>query len=288
MSNLITEAFVSQFRTNVTFLYQQRGSKLRGRVREEASNARYIFFDRIGPTTAVKKTVRHGDTPLVNTQHSRRRAEKVDYEWADLIDKEDETRILIEPRSAYAQNAAFAMGRAFDDEVILAFTADAKEGESGGTTVAFPSAQIIVNGGTGMTLDKLKSAKLLFDRADVPMENWQLVVSPDAVIDLLGDPEVTSSDFNVIKTLVSGDMEGLTYMNFHWVKSTRLPITGNIRKCFAWHPDAMGMIVGMEFTTRITERDDKSYSTQVYVAGSFGGVRILDNGVVEIDIDESV
>ena len=44
----------------------------------------------------------------------------VDYEYADLIDKQDQVRTLIDPTSSYAQAAAFALGRAMDDEIISA------------------------------------------------------------------------------------------------------------------------------------------------------------------------
>lgn len=289
MSNTITTAFVRQFNSNVTFLYQQRGSKLRGLLREKRTNARYDFFERIAPTTAVKKTVRHGDTPLVNSQHSRRRAEMVDYEWADLVDKQDEVRILIQPTSTYAMNAAMSMGRAFDDEAILAFTAAAREGEEGATSTAFPTGNIINDGGggTGLTVAKLQEAKLRMDNGDVDDDMRWYASSPEGLIDLLADPQVTSADFNTVRALVAGTVNG-PYMGFMYVRSTRLPIAANIRETYAWHMNAMGMIVGMDFTTRISERDDKSYSTQVYLAGTFGGVRILDEGVFVVDIDESV
>ncbi len=290
MSNTIQTAMVKQYHSNVTFLYQQKGSVLRGLSRIKMINARYDFFDRIGPTTAVKKTVRHGDTPLVNTQHTRRRGELVDYEWADLIDKQDDIRILIDPKSAYTVNAAMAMGRAYDDEWIEAVTADAHEGEDGGTTTSFPSGNIINDGGgsSGLTVDHLQDIKLGMDNADVPAEDRWFVGSPEAYIDLLNDPQVTSNDYNVVKALVRGTITGQTYMGFQYVQSTRLPVVSDVRENYAWHLDAMGMLVGMDLTTRITERDDKSFSTQVYVSGSFKGIRILDEGVWVVDIDESV
>lgn len=294
MSNTITTAFVRQFNSNVTFLYQQRGSKLRGRMREKQTAARYDFFDRIAATTAVKKLVRHGDTPLVNSQHSRRRAETVDYEWADLVDKQDEVRLLIQPTSTYAINAAMSMGRAWDDEAILAFEADAREGEDGSTVTTWASftssnaAHDIAHGSAGLTVAKLRDAKLALDNQDVDEDGRQIVMSPEGLIDLLTDSQVTSSDFHTIRALVSGSVTGAPYMGFMFVSSTRLPVASNIRTGYAWHMNSMGMLVGMDFTTRITERDDKSYATQVYLAGTFGGVRVLDEGLVEINIDESV
>lgn len=287
MSETITVAHVRQYNANIVFLYQQKGSKFRGKVREKVTKAKYDFFDRLGPTAAQKKTVRHGDTPLMNSNHTRRRAELSDYEWADLTDPQDEIRIIIQPTSAYVVNAAYAMGRSFDDEVILAFNASAREGEDGSTTTSFPAAQQIAHGSTGLTVAKLQDTKLLFDNADVDEEGRWFAVSPEGILDLLADPQVTSSDFNTVKALVSGSVTG-PYMGFNYMTTTRLPVASNIRKCFAWQQNAMGMCVGMDLTTRISERDDKGYATQVYLMGSFGGVRTLDEGVAEVSIDESV
>lgn len=287
MSETITVAMVRQYNANVTFQYQQKGSKLRGKVREKVTKAKYDFFERIGPTAAQKKTVRHGATPLMNTLHTRRRAEMSDYEWADLADKQDEIRILIQPTSAYVVNGAWALGRAFDDEVILAFNASAREGEDGGTTTAFPAAQQIANGGTGLTVAKLLAAKELFDNADVDEDMRHIVTSPAGILDLLNDPQVTSADFNTVRALVSGTVNG-PFIGFDYTTTTRLPVASNIRSSFAWHSNTMGMAVGMDLTTRISERDDLGYATQVYLMASFGGVRVLDEGVVQFDIDESV
>lgn len=65
MSVQITTAFSQQFSTNVALLSQQRGSALRGAVREESVTGEKAFFDQVGSVAAVKRTSRHGDTPLV-------------------------------------------------------------------------------------------------------------------------------------------------------------------------------------------------------------------------------
>ncbi|NBX10268.1 MAG: hypothetical protein EBR05_10830, partial [Marivivens sp.] len=72
MSVQITTAFSQQFSSNVALLSQQRGSILRGAVREESVTGEKAFFDQVGSVAAVKRTSRHGDTPLVETPHSRR------------------------------------------------------------------------------------------------------------------------------------------------------------------------------------------------------------------------
>jgi hypothetical protein len=71
MSTQITTAFSQQFSSNVQLLSQQMGSVLRGAVSEESVTGEKAFFDQIGSTAAVKRTSRHGDTPMVETPHSR-------------------------------------------------------------------------------------------------------------------------------------------------------------------------------------------------------------------------
>jgi hypothetical protein len=145
MSTQITTAFVEQYRNNVELLVQQRGSVLRDFVNvDNAIVGKTKFTEQIGSTEAQKKVSRHSDSPLVNTPHARRAYSLEDYEWGDLIDKNDKVRMLIDPTSSYAQAAAFAMGRAMDDVIIAAATGTAKTGVSGGTDTALPSSQVIL------------------------------------------------------------------------------------------------------------------------------------------------
>ena len=119
MSVQITTAFVNQFSSNVALLSQQRGSILRAAVSEESVTGEKAFFDQVGASSAVKRTSRHGDTPLVETPHSRRQVTLDTYEWGDLIDDSDKVRMLIDPTSTYAQAAASAIGRSMDDDEVM-------------------------------------------------------------------------------------------------------------------------------------------------------------------------
>ena len=161
MSSQITTAFVQQYSNNVQMLSQQKGSLLRGSVDVESVVGKNAFFDQVGVATAVKRTTRHGDTPQIDTPHARRRVSLVDYEYADLIDNQDKVRTLIDPTSSYAQAAAFALGRAQDDEIITAISGNAFTGETGSTSTALPVGQKITESGTdGLTIAKLRNAKI--------------------------------------------------------------------------------------------------------------------------------
>ena len=286
MSVQITTAFVEQYKSNVFHLAQQKGSKLRDAVRTESVVGKSHFFERIGSTAAVKRTSRHADTPRVDTPHSRRKVTMDDYDWADLIDDSDKVRLLISPQSEYAKAGAYAMGRTMDDVIIAAATGNAFGGVSGGSTIALPAGQKIAHGSTGLTIAKLISAKETLDAANVdPDEGRTIVCSAKQISDLLGTTQITSSDFNSVKALVQGDID--TFMGFKFIRSERLGLDGNNnRQVLAFTNTSMGLALGKDIQTKISERADKNYSTQVYLCMTIGATRVEDEKVVEIACTE--
>ena len=77
-------------------------------------------------------------------------------------------------------------------------------------------------------------------------------------------------------------------MGFKFIQIERLPLQNtNERRCLAWAKTGMHLGIWNDITTRISERDDKSYSTQVYVKGTFGATRVEEAKVVEVDCVEA-
>lgn len=287
MSVQITTAFVEQYKSNVFHLAQQKGSRLRDAVRTETVVGKAHFFERIGSTAALKRTSRHSDTPRVDTPHSRRKVTMDDYDWADLIDNEDKVRMLISPSSEYAQAGAWAMGRAMDDAIIDAASGNAFGGVAGGTTVALPSAQKIVHGSAGLSVTKLIEAKEILDANSVdPEEPRYCVVTSKQLSDLLAITQITSADFNSVKALVQGDID--TFMGFKFIRTERLDTNSSSnRLVLAFAQSGIGLAVGQDINTRISERADKNYATQVFLSMTIGATRIEDEKVVEIECTES-
>ena len=282
MSTQITTAFVEQYKSNVFHLAQQKGSRLRDAVRSETVTGKAHFFERIGSTAAQKRTSRHSDTPRMDTPHSRRKVTMDDYDWADLIDNEDKVRMLISPTSDYALAGAYAMGRAMDDAIISAATGTAYGGVAGGTSVVLPAGQKIVHNSTNLTIAKVLAAKKILDAAEVdPDEQRFLICTADQISDFLNITEVKSSDYNTIKALAQGQID--TYLGFKFIRSERLgqDATPN-RQVLAFTKSAIGLALGADITTKISERSDKNYATQVFLSMTIGATRIEDEKMVEI------
>ena len=286
MSTQITTAFVEQYKSNVFHLAQQKGSRLRDAVRSETVTGKAHFFERIGSTAAQKRTSRHSDTPRMDTPHSRRKVTMDDYDWADLIDNEDKVRLLISPSSDYAMAGAFAMGRAMDDAIIAAATGNAYAGVAGGTATALGSGQKIVHASGGLTVAKLISAKEILDAAEVdPDEPRFLVCAAGQLADLLAITQITSADYNSVKALVQGNID--TFLGFKFIRSQRLGTDATpSRQVLAFTKSAIGLAVGSDITTKISERSDKNYATQVFLSMTIGATRIEEEKMVEIACNE--
>jgi hypothetical protein len=312
MSFQITEAFVQQYSANVFHLSQQKGSRLRGLVRSEMQVGKSAFYDRIGSVSAVKKIGRHTNTPQLDTPHSRRRVTLNDYEWADLIDKEDKIRMLNDPQSDYAMAAMWALGRSMDDEIIAALGGNSYAGEDGSTTVAFPMAQRYAanNGATFTNLNtiSLRGIKKMFDASDIDESiPRHFAITSSQLHSLLGQLEVTNVDYASVKALVDGQVD--SFMGFKFVRTERLPVVlasegldGNpadgsvaagvsdltgFRKCYAWAQDGALLAIGQDMMGKIDPRPDKSYATQVYACMSLGATRMEEEKVVEVICKES-
>jgi capsid protein len=289
MSVTVNVAHVHAYTREVQRLAQQTTTKLRGAVRVQAGiTGKTYSFERLGPSDLVPIT-RHSPTPLLNPEHSRRRTSLSDRGGAIILDKQDQVRMLIQPENDYAQNHAASINRFQDDLIIAAAVGNstAVAADDSTSNVALPAAQIIVNGGTGLTYAKVNAALRILNAADVPYGDRTAVISPAGLEDLLATTQATSSDFVQVKSIQEGRLQG-TWMSFDWIVSTRLPITGNIRSGLFFHKNALGLATAIDMYTSVSTRHDLNDATQVYAAVTAGAVRIEEALLVQVDYDESV
>lgn len=296
MSFKITAAFVDQFSANVEQLTQQGDSRFAGKTRVESQKGKSHFFEQLGATKAIKRTTRHGDTPRVNSDHQRRACYLSDYDWSDLVDTLDNTKMLIDPKSAYAISAGMAFNRAKDEEVINAAVADAyadKDGTGAVIAVALPSTQkVAVNFGganSGLTLAKLIETKSILGKAEYPKGSTLYFAYTQQQLDdmLLNVQQVSNHDYAAVKALVDGEVS--YFMGFEFIKTEllTLDIASDIRTCFGYVKQGLLQSVGQDMMSRISERDDKNYATQVYANMSIGATRMQEPLVVQCSCDES-
>lgn len=306
MSVQITAAMVEQYSANVEHLAQQMESRFAGKVREESQNGKTKFWEQLGATKAVKRTSRHADTPRVDSKHRRRACFLQDYDWSDLVDSLDDVKLLIDPKSSYAQSAAMAMNRAQDEEVIAAATGSSYADTDGsGATVAVPlpstskvAVDYVLTGAaanSGLTLPKLIKAKSNLTKSEMPKgTKLYIAVTQQQIDDLLNNvTQVSSSDYAAVKALVNADVDFFAGMHFirlgsDSANSAALSLSsGDIRTCFAYAQTGLLKSMGQNAKGDISIRNDKNNAVQVYYNQSVGATRLQESYVQEILCDES-
>ena len=304
----ITTAFVEGYKNNIHILAQQKEPRLFNMGRQESQASKTDFYERIGEVEANDVVERHGDTVLSNTPHSRRAVTLKDADWADLIDRLDRVRLLINPDDAYVRMAVQALNRKKDDVFIAAALGVARSGEDGETLVSFPDSQkVVATNAAGDALSVLNVKTLRrcmrkFDEAEIDEDEIRYFAFNAAQKEaLLGETEVTSSDFNTVRALVQGEIN--SFLGFQFIRSERLPVlgteittanfpTGEVTggassipvgsdRLIAWSEMGMLSATGLDLFVDVGPRRDKKMSTQVFVQHSVGAVRMEEERVLE-------
>lgn len=264
-----------------------------------------MYVERIGPKDAQLRGARHGETPISDAEHTRRKLSMADYIVpADLIDKPDKLKLLIDPQSVYPQNQVFSLNRAIDDVIITALFGAAYSGHTGATTVNnydVGECRLINSDGTietagsdwdddtetPLTIAKLLTCKQLLDDADIDSERQRyFVTNPYNINQLMNTTEVKSADYNTVRALAQGQVD--SFMGFKFIVSTRLPAddtdTG-ATKCAAFVQDAIILAVAEEPSVSVSVRNDLCDSIQVFSTLSIGATRVEGPAVVPILLD---
>lgn len=290
MSQQISENVVQAYSNT----FYETGQQMTARFAPFVVNAGGIVgaskaMERVGKVDAYDITSRHADTHYVETPHSRRWLDLTDKGAAELVDEMDEIRLLADPKSKYPKIMVQALNRAKDDVIYAAIRGTAR---TGGGTQVLPSAQKIAEGGTGLTLAKLLTAKELLDAAEIEADEGQdatgqgptpgrvIACSSKQLTNLYGTTEIKNIDYNSVKALAEGQIN--TFLGFRFIRSERLAKSGTTRYAVAWCKPAVALGIGKDIVTSIDTLPTKNYSVQVYARMSIGAVRLEDEGVVEI------
>ena len=143
---------------------------------------------------------------------------------------------------------------------------------------------------TNMNVAKLREAKKLLDKNNVPFEGRHIVLHANSLASLLSETAVTSADFNTVRALVAGEINTFLGFTFHILGDRSeggLAIDGsNDRTLFAFHRDAVGYAEGIAPRTEVNYVPEKT-SFLVNALFSAGAIAIDAEGIVQITAREA-
>ena len=280
MSISLSNAFVTLFDAEVKQAYQGKAMLVPAVRQRRGVEGSTVKFPKVGRGVATVRVPQTDVTPL-NVGFSSVTLTLADYNAAEYSDIFSQAKVNFDERQELVQVVAGAMGRR-QDQMIL----DALAASSTSLTVA----NSIGGSTTNMNVAKLREAKRLLDKNNVPPDGRNIIIHANGLSNLLSETSVTSSDFNSVKALVQGDINTFLGFQFHVLGDRSeggLAIDGSLdRVCFAFHKDAVGYGEGIAMRTEINYIAEKT-SWLVNEVFSAGAVAIDDEGIVKITCRET-
>lgn len=275
----LSNAFVTLFDAEVKQAYQGK-AMLVGAVRARRGvEGSTVKFPKVGRGTATLRVPQTDVTPI-NASFSQVTLTLQDWNAAEYSDIFSQAKVNFDERQELVQVVAAAVGRRQDQMII-----DALVNSSTSLTVA----NSIGGSNTNLNMAKLRDAKRLLDKSNVPPDGRHIVIHANNLANLLSETSVTSSDFNSVKALVQGELNTFLGFTFHVIGDRSeggLPIDGSSdRKVFAFHQQAIGYGEGIAMRTEINYIPEKT-SWLVNEVFSANAVAIDAEGIVQITCRE--
>jgi len=275
MSTTIDQAFTKQFEREVHEAYQRQGSKLRNTVRTISNvNGSSAVFQKVGKGTASTKST-HGMVPVMNLDHTNVEVAMSDFYAGDWVDRLDELKTNIDERQVIANAGAHALGRKTDELIINA--------------LENATSQIIADGNTGMTKNKILNAFETFGENDVPDDGQRYcIVGWKQWSDLLTIEEFVNADYIGADALPFASLtQAKMFLGTVFIPHSGLPVDVNdIRSCFYYHKTSVGHAAASDVQTDISWHGDRA-AHFVNNMMSQGAGLIDETGIVVINCDET-
>lgn len=279
MAIALSNAFVQLFDAEVKQAYQAK-AQLVGAVRQRRGvEGSSVKFPKVGKGVATARIPQTDVTPM-NVGFSQVTCTLADWNAAEYSDIFSQQKVNFDERQELVQVVANAIGRR-QDQIIL-------------DALAASSTSLVVTedeGGdnTGLNVAKLRAAKKLLDKNNVPFDNRHAVIHANSLASLLGETSVTSSDFNTVRALVSGEVNTFLGFTFHTIGDRAeggLPIASSERKLWFFHRDAIGYAEGIAPRTEVNYVPEKT-SFLVNALFSAGAIAIDAEGIVEVQTTDA-
>jgi hypothetical protein len=295
VSQLITTHFVQQYTTNVQLLLQQKGSRLRGSVREGMHvGEQAVPVDQIGKVEATKRGSRYPDLTPSDTPTDRRWVFPSDYDWNDLIDNVDKLRMLTDPQSSYVLNGTYAMGRAMDNEIIPRSSARRRPARRAAPRPPSrrASRSACRSARRRPSASRSRSCARRSACCSRPRWTWTTIRSssrsrPSNTTTCSAKPRRSAWTTTRKPVLVDGKIT--SFMGFNFIHTELLVLNGSgYRRVPAYAQSGMYLGIWNDIRTDVSQRKDKAgLPWQVYVYGTFGATRLEEKKVVEIPCSEA-
>lgn len=291
----VPEHYVNMYTGNVRAALAKQGGLLTSLIsRGSYKGEKVQLISFIGPVVFTERNTPYGDTKVVELEHTSRWITGTEYDCAVLVDRLDQLKMIYDPTSPYVERFREGAARRMDQIIMDKFFADAKSGKDASVTTVFPAADTVANGGTGLTVAKLRALRKLIKKRHLDLRTQKpiIAVTSEQTDNLLGETSINSFDYNQVKPLVDGEVS--SFMGFQFVPYEAYLGIGIpsytagtvIRQCPVWVPDGMHFGTWDDLTIVIGNRADKNNIKQIHGTFTAGATRVEEGRVFMVEAAE--
>lgn len=287
MASQAFQHFITKFDDKVRSEYQSTGILQHNMFYHKMGNAAIMRFNKQGIAYSHEH-IANSALILGGVDKSYVDVPITFYDVALTIDPTEQKQMQYNDEEALIREAKSAMGRRRDSVIIDAIAATA-------TTNVI--AKNVSGANKGLSLASLMETSSRMDDANIPMEGRCMFVNPRQLRFLMEDTKVTSSDYNTVKSLVSGQID--SFYGFKFIKIPTfsvaqgvlagIPIDTAATETYAYAFVADGTAacpLGVALNTDITLEVDKvatmGFSTLIYMLLGLGAKVIDEKGMFKI------
>lgn len=284
----------------VELLLQQKTSKLRGRVSEQGGLVGKMAAPVTQYGSVVMKMPKGPFAPLDHTQPNSIRPWifPIMGELPQLIDTFQELETIVDPKSAYAEAAAAATSRYWDDGIIASFFAARSIGVDNAslTSDTFVTANFQVastfgsSAASGLTIAKVIEAKRILEHYhnDLEMDEPTMVIGSQQHSDLYNQVQVVSTEFQKGLDVVMGGGKIRSILGVGITMSERLSTVSSVRNIPLFVKSGMRLGMWKDMENRVDQRVDLSGTPwQLLTKTMYGSVRMQNGKVTSILCSDS-
>ena len=302
ITSSVPEHFPALYQSEWRLELQQLTSRLQGLVPTYAVQGKSRRFNKLGKLTSVPMTGRFADS-APNDVSTEMRSLFVNFRTVEnWVSKVDSVLLgeIDSPHSAIIKSQIAAAGRDRDAEIIAMLGGSAWEGENGTTEVVFDSANQSIaktyhydgtSTDSGLTYDKIVNARARLGKKNVAGQNVEgssplgMVITHDEVEDLLHDDKFINRDYRAkLEEAQSGSIVDAFGFTIIAVDESLMPAESNTRACYAFAKDCVAFGYAAEPETFVDVLPTKRHDTQIRSEWAFGGTRLDDGGVIQINV----
>lgn len=308
----ITQADVDGFRANLNMAPQQRESVYLPHVDADLSYSepgKLFNIDTIGTSDPKKVDTVVPDSPEGLLDMTRRVGAFESFHDGKFVESIQKVHQLQDPTNEVMASMRAGKMRYMDKKIRDSFFAPVRIGESGENTLNFPTGKIVgvqsrkylhAQEGTALpaagndlplTLGKLLSARAIIRKTRaagvLPGAKLKIAVRTEDISQLLTTIPVTSSDYQMVRRLESGEINN--FLGFEFVLDEDVNPKAGAAGVFilpVWLDQAMKYKAREIHLATIKPRSDKSERPYAYYETEHGAVRGWDEGVAGIEVKD--